>query len=333
MTNQDSIAALLSLLHERSSFLITSHERPDGDAVGSALGMMHLLDALGKRSTVAFRDPIPAGYLTLPGVDRIVTTVPSEPADAAILLECSSYTRASMDAAAFAAARPPLTINIDHHSSGRAFADFNWIDPAACAVGAMIYQVARATGVRITAAMATCLYTAVITDTGSFHYAGTDASTWALAEYLVEAGADPMRIAQDVFCSQSPARVRILGAALGRIQIELPFAWTSITLADIERSGGNVEDSEGIVNHLIAIAGVEAAAFFREVVPGQECRISLRSKSQFNVAQVAEHFGGGGHRNASGCTFAGPLAEATDRVVDALRAVSSPPVAAENLLA
>jgi phosphoesterase RecJ-like protein len=157
--------------------------------------------------------------------------------------------------------------------------------------------------------MATCLYTAVITDTGSFHYAGTDASTFALAEYLVEAGADPMRIAQDVFCSQSPARVRILGAALGRIQIELPFAWTSITLADIERSGGNVEDSEGIVNHLIAIAGVEAAAFFREVVPGQECRISLR------------------------CTFAGPLAEATDRVVDALRAVSSPPVAAENLLA
>jgi phosphoesterase RecJ-like protein len=333
MTNQDSIAALLPLLNERDSFLVTSHERPDGDALGSALGLMHLLDALGKRSTVVFRDPVPAGYLTLPGVDRIVATVPVEPVEAAILLECSSFARASMDAAQFEAARPALTINIDHHSSGRNFADFNWIDPSACAVGAMIYQLARAAGVRIGAAMATCLYTAVLTDTGSFHYAGTDASTFALAEHLVEAGADPTRIAQDVYCSQSPARVRMLGAALGRIQIERPLAWTSITLADIAQSGGNVEDSEGIVNHVIAIAGIEAAAFFREVVPGRECRISLRSKGQFNVAAVAERFGGGGHRNASGCTFAGPLAEATERIVDALRAVPAPPVPGENLLA
>jgi len=327
MTNENSIAALLLLLNQHSSFLITSHERPDGDAIGSALGLMHLLDALGKRSTVVFRDPIPAGYLTLPGVERIVSTIPTEPAEAAILLECSSFTRASMDPAQFEAARPALTINIDHHSSGRDFADFNWIDPTACAVGAMIYDVAVATGVPLTASLATCLYTAVLTDTGSFHFAGTNASTFALAEHLVEAGADPTQIAQDVFCSQSPARVRILGLALGRIQIEPPFAWTSITLADIAASGGNVEDSEGIVNHLIAIAGIEATAFFREVVSGKECRISLRSKGSFNVAKVAEQFGGGGHHNASGCTVAGPLAEAMERVVEALRAAASPPVA------
>jgi phosphoesterase RecJ-like protein len=333
MTMDPKIPALLDLLSARHSFLITSHERPDGDAIGSALGLMHLLDDLGKQSTVVFRDPIPAAFRTLPGVDRIVTGIPSVPAEAAILLECSAYTRASMDAAAFLAARPPLTINIDHHRSGKPFADFNWIDPEVCAVGAMIYQLAIAGGLRISAAAATCLYTAVLTDTGSFHYEGTGASTFALAQHLVEAGANPTTIAQDVYCTHTPGRVRLLGNALDRIQIELPLAWTTISLADIERAGGTTEDTEGIVNHLIAIAGVEAAAFFREVVPGAECRISLRSKGKLDVSKVAEQFAGGGHRNASGCTFSGSLADAPAAVIGTLRTASLQPAPPQNLLA
>jgi phosphoesterase RecJ-like protein len=326
MTNETSINNLLALLSAHGSFLITSHERPDGDAIGSALGMMHLLNELGKSSTVVFRDAIPTAFRTLPGADRITTTIPSVPAEAAIFLECSATTRASLDHEAFLAARPALTINIDHHRSGRPFADFNWIDPEAPAVGAMLYQVACAAGIRISPELATCLYTAVLTDTGSFHFAGTNASTFALAQHLVESGANPTRIAQDVYCTHSPGRVRLLGAALDRIQIEGPLAWTTIALADIERTGGNIEDCEGIVNHIIAIAGVQAAAFFREVRPGQECRISLRSKGLVDVSQVAERFSGGGHRAASGCTFAGPLDAATAAVITALREVCPQPV-------
>jgi phosphoesterase RecJ-like protein len=181
--------------------------------------------------------------------------------------------------------------------------------------------------------MATCLYTAVLTDTGSFHYAGTDAATFALAQHLVEAGAQPTLIAQQVFGTYSTARVRLLGAALDRIQIEQPLAWSAISLADIERANGSIEDCEGIVNHLIGIAGVEVAAFFREAVSGVETRVSIRSKGTIDVAQVAELFGGGGHRSASGCTLAGTLAEATTRVTNALRAVFPRTATPENLLA
>ncbi len=319
------IDALLERIGQYDSFLITSHERPDGDAIGSALGTMHLLKALGKRATVVFADPIPAIYQTLPGAESIVSRIPSRPMDATILLECSSFTRASLDHATFFARPPRYSFNIDHHLSGRPFADFNWIDPTACAVGAMIYQVAMRAGVEISSAMATCLYTAVLTDTGSFTYEGTSASTFALAQHLVERGADPNRTAQHIYFSNTPGRVRLLGTALNRMELDAPIAWTTITLDDMQQAEGSVEDCEGIVNHLIAIAGVEAAAFFREVIPDQQYRLSLRSKGSVDVAAVAERFGGGGHRNASGCTLEGTRAEVTRKVSNALRNVAQVP--------
>jgi phosphoesterase RecJ-like protein len=321
MTNESSIAALLPLLLERDNFLITSHERPDGDAVGSSLGLMHLLEALGKTVTVVFTDPIPPTFHGLPGVERITCNLPTA-IDTAILLECSSVERSSLPKAAYAALPPHFTINIDHHLSGRTFASFNWIDPHAAAVGVMIYDVAIAAGVPISPAMADCLYLAILTDTGSFHYAST-AATFAVAQHLVQAGADPTRIAQDVYSNNTPSRLRVLAAALGKLQIEGPLAFAAITLADIHQAGGNIEDCEGIVNHLIAIAGVEAAAFLREVVAGEQFRVSLRSKGRIDVAQVAETFAGGGHRSASGCTLHGKLPDVTERLLAALRRGSS----------
>src|SRR5471032_3030988 len=150
MSQIESITALLSLLRERQSFLITSHTRPDGDAIGSAVGLMHLLEAVGKDVQVVFADPIPLIYGYLPGVMRITHTLPATPPDAAILLECDSIERAGFDHIP-----AHLTINIDHHKSGRHFAGFNWIDQEASAVGAMVYDLAVASGVGISAAMAT----------------------------------------------------------------------------------------------------------------------------------------------------------------------------------
>ena len=318
-SNQNSIAALLSLLGERESFVVTSHARPDGDAIGSALGLMHLLDGMGKRVTVAFADPIPAMYRWLPGAERIQATLPKDAPDAAVLLECDSLERSGFGADAFAAMGAGLTINIDHHRSGKPFADFNWIDAEASAVGAMVYDVAVASGVTITAAMATCLYVAVLTDTGSFTYQGTSAATFGLAEHLAECGADPYGIAREVYFSNPPGKLRALGAALGHFEIKGRVAWSWITQAEMLRANAVVEDCEGIVNYLIGLEGVEAAVFLRELPSGAEFRLSLRSKGTVDVAQVAERFGGGGHRNASGCTLNGSLDSAIGRIVSELQ--------------
>jgi phosphoesterase RecJ-like protein len=267
---------------------------------------------------VVFADPIPLIYSYLPGVARIAHSLPATPPDAAILLECDSIARSG-----FERIDARLTINIDHHLSGRRFADFNWIDPAAPAVGAMIYDLAVASGVQISAAIATCLYTAVITDTGSFTYVATTAKTFALAEHLVTSGASAHEVAEAVYFSNPPSKIRVLGLALNNMVLDAEVAHAWITLEEMERAGAVPEDCEGIVNYLIGIAGIETAAFLREVpaTNGEmEFRTSLRSKGSVDVSLVAERFGGGGHRNASGCTLAGPLQAAQTRVVAELHA-------------
>ena len=312
----------MELIAPRQSFLVTSHARPDGDALGSALGLMHLLDGMGKQVTVAFDDPIPAIYSWLPGVERIQRVLASAP-DAAIVLECDRIERTGFELQAFTAMQAGLLINIDHHLSGRPFADFNWIDPEACAVGAMIYDLAVASGAKITPAMATCLYTAVLTDTGAFTYPSTTAATFALAEHLVESGADPSAIARKVYSSNRAAKIRALSVALGTMQIENGVAWAWITVEQMEQTGAVVEDCEGIVNYLIGIEEVEVAVFFRELETdpahedpaGGQFRLSLRSKGKVDVAEVAARFGGGGHRDASGCTVEGPLETAVSRLM------------------
>jgi phosphoesterase RecJ-like protein len=313
MMRADSIARTLRILCEHESFLITSHARPDGDAIGSALALMHLLEPMGKRVTVAFADRIPTMYRCLPGIECIVPELPAELPDIAILLECDSIERTGFDAI-----DAGMIVNIDHHQSGRTFADFNWIDATACAVGVMVYELAVASGEEISAEMASCLYAALLTDTGAFTFASTQASTFGLAEHLLERGADSTGIAQAIYFSNPESKVRLLGAALSNLEIDGEVAWTFVTLDDMERAGAIVEDCEGIVNYLISILGVRAAVFLRELPTGNRFRLNFRSKGTVDVAEVAERFGGGGHRNASGCTIDGPLAEAVPILVNEL---------------
>jgi phosphoesterase RecJ-like protein len=319
MTNEASIAALLDLIHGCETFVITSHARPDGDAIGSSLGLYHLLKTMGKQATVVFTDPIPAIYHSLPGAECITCALPTPTVDAAIFLECGSLDRSSLNLAAFVAATPPLTIHIDHHRSGKRFADFNWIDPDAAAVGALVYDLAIASGISIHAAMADCLYTAVLTDTGSFTFASTTASTFALAQHLLESGADANKIAQAVYFSNPPGKVRLLGLILNKMKLVENIAWSYLTLQELVDADAVVEDCEGVVNQLIGIAGIDAAVFLRELEPDAQFRLSLRSKGALDVSRVAEQFGGGGHRNASGCTIDGTLSTAVTSVLEALR--------------
>jgi phosphoesterase RecJ-like protein len=313
MMRADAIARILRIVCDHESFLITSHARPDGDAIGSALGLMHLLESMGKRVTVAFADRIPTMYRCLPGIERIVPDLPTEIHDIAVLLECDSIERTGFDHI-----DAGMIVNIDHHQSGRSFADFNWIDPTACAVGVMVYQLAVASGEEITSKMAGCLYAAVLTDTGAFTFACTDSFTFGLAEHLLERGADSTGITQAIYFSHPESKIRLLGAALSNLEVDGEVAWTYVTLDDMERANAIVEDCEGIVNYLISILGVRAAVFLRELPAGNRFRLNLRSKGSVDVAEVAERFGGGGHRNASGCTIDGPITQAAPLLVSEL---------------
>jgi len=305
---------VLNEIGRRDRFLLTSHARPDGDAVGSVLACWQILRQLGKEAQVVMADPVPVIYRPLPFADSIVQACEIHNGfDAAIILECDSVQRTRLQGL-----DGRFLINIDHHSSARPFAHINWIDPHACATAEMVYRLARQAGVPISPEIATCLYTAVLTDTGSFSFIGTNEHTFSLARELVLFGADPARIAQGVYFSHPTSKMRLLGAALSNLHREGKVSWMWVTREHMARSEANDEDCEGLVNYALAIEGVEVSIFFREL-PDHRYRVSLRSKGDVNVARVAEHFGGGGHDCASGCSIDGPLSVAVARIMEQLR--------------
>ena len=319
MTSEASINALVEAFRSHPRFLITSHARPDGDAIGSVLALAEVLDQLGTEPIVLLADEAPAVYHTLPGIDRIRYAADAREIEPnlsvpAILLECEGIPRTGL-----AGLDGRCLINIDHHASGRTFGMLNWIDEQACAVAAMIYRIALAAEVEITPSMATCLYTAVLSDTGSFTYSSTTAETFAMAHDLAAHGANPSQIARDLYFSNPESKIRLLGAALSNLRTDGPLAWSWVTTHDMDRAGAVAEDCEGVVNYLISIAGVESAVFLRELPTLDQYRLSIRSKGKVDVAQIAENFGGGGHRSASGCTLDGPLTVATERILNQLR--------------
>ncbi len=305
---------VLRTIDRHGRFVLTSHARPDGDAVGSVLACCEILKKMGKSAEVVLADGVPYIYRPLPFADAVVHSPAIQGHfDAAIILECDSVARTRLEGL-----EDRFLISIDHHLSGKPFAHVNWIDPTACATAEMIFRLARQAGVKISPEIATCLYTAVLTDTGSFCFAGTNERTFALAQELVRAGADPVACAQHVYFTNPTSKMRLLGAALSTLHRESELAWMHITRKDIDISGAFDEDAEGLVNYALSIGGVEVAVFFREL-SDHRFRVSLRSKGKVNVAAIAERFGGGGHECASGFGIEGPLSVATERVLAQLR--------------
>jgi phosphoesterase RecJ-like protein len=305
---------VLKQIGRRNRFLLTSHARPDGDAIGSALACCQILRSMGKEAEVVLSDAVPRIYRSLPFADKVVQSdrVGGE-YDAAIILECDSIQRTRLDGL-----QSYFVINIDHHVSGRPFGDVNWIDPKAVATAEMVYRMAQEAGVKVSAGIATCLYTGVLTDTGSFVFEGTNERTFALARELVLAGADPAKCARNVYFGHSTAKMRLLGAALEHLEREGSLAWFWVTQQEMERFHAKEEDCEGLVNYALSIHDVQVAILLRELPDGR-IRASLRSKGEVNVAKIAEQFGGGGHECASGCSLDGPLQTSLSRILAMLR--------------
>ena len=306
---------VVALIETKRRFAITSHIRPDGDSLGSSLGLYWLLRALDKDVEVIMRDAVPHAYQKLPGTEMVrVTPSIDREYDAVFVIECSDVTRPGL-----AELEKQLVVNIDHHSTTALFGDINWIDSTASAVGEMIYNLCKALGVRVTKEIAECVYTALITDTGSFHYSNTSERTFKVASELVRAGVKPAKVSQAVFANYPWSKIELLSEVLSTVRRDESgrVAWLVQTLAMQERAHASDEDGDGFVNYPMSCGDVEACAFFKETAPGTY-RVSLRSKCDVNVARIAERFGGGGHRNAAGCTFNGTWEEAVQRIVGPL---------------
>jgi len=310
-----AIRQIADAIAARHTFVICSHARPDGDAIGSSLAMAFALDHLGKRVTIVSRDPVPAPLLPFPGTGRVVVTERvDETYDAAIVMECSALERTGV-----AGLDRSLVINIDHHQGNTLYGAVNWFDAGAAACAEMVFDVIVALGVPMTRDIATHLYVGILTDTGSFHYSAISPKTFDIARQLVEAGVDPTSVARTVFDSNTLGRLKLFGAVLSGIEVEHDgrLAVMRVDHAMTAEAGGSYDDTEGLINLPLTVREIRASAFFKELTP-REYRVSLRSKGSIDVAAVAKRFGGGGHKNAAGCGVPGSYLEARQTIVDAL---------------
>lgn len=309
------LSQVVELIENKQNFAITTHVRPDGDGIGSSLGLCWLLRSLGKNAEIIVRDGIPPAYLQLPGAEEIrqVSEV-KETYDAVFIIECSDSLRPGIKGL-----ENQLTVNIDHHSTSAHFGTINWIDATASAVGEMIYNLCKAIGGRITREIAECVYLALVTDTGSFHYSNTTERTLKVASELVKAGAKPAYVSEVVYNSYSWSRIELMRQVLGTIKRYdngkvVRMRQTLEMSQDADAADG---DNSGFVNIPLAAKEVEAVVYMRETLPNTY-RVSLRSKDGINVARIAEKFGGGGHKNASGCRVEGDWDEWEGKLVAAV---------------
>jgi phosphoesterase RecJ-like protein len=302
MNDRDRV---LTHLSTGQRFIVSSHQRPDGDAVGSAMAMALALRGLGKQADVVVDAPLPHFLQPFPhtGDIRIATAI-GERYDAALIMECSSLDRtgvAGLD-------RSPV-INIDHHVGNTGYGAVNWVDESAAACGELVFTLIEALGAPLTPAVATHIYLAILTDTGSFHFSHLTPRTYEIAKRCVEAGADPQWIARTHYDSSTLARVRIFGAVLNGMQLDPSgrVAMLAVTRDTLASTGGSYDDTDGIINFPLSVKDIQAVAFFKEVAD-RDWRISLRSKGRVDVGAIARQHGGGGHANAAGCSARGELA-------------------------
>jgi phosphoesterase RecJ-like protein len=290
----------------RQTFLLTSHARPDGDSIGSQLAMAYALEALGKRVRIINADSAPDHYLEFPGVDRIeiASAVPADAdADAVIVMECSDLGRTGVTGF-----DGRFIINIDHHVGNRMYGALNWYDPSAAACGEMVFELIRELRVPLSHEIATHIYLAILTDTGSFHHSNITPRTFDICRQTVEAGVNPATMARRVFDSNSFGKLKLIGALLNSMALvdEGRLAVLYMDDAMLASCGCTHNDTEGIINLPLTAREIQAVVFFKATATG-DVRVSMRSKYDVDVRLVANAFGGGGHKNAAGFTVSGPL--------------------------
>jgi phosphoesterase RecJ-like protein len=307
------ITSIAEAIAAHTSFLITTHESPDGDAIGSSLALASYLRGLGKDVTVYTCDPVPGLYAFLPGAETVVHRIPPRHYDVCFVLDVGEFRRAGADLAAYKDIG--MFINVDHHLHCENFGAINLIDSAAAATGVLVYRIIKAAGHTVDYPTALCIYTAVITDTGSFRYSNANPEAFAVAGEMVATGINTWSIAEKLYESQPRRRLELLALALSTLSISPrgDYAALAVTHDMYASTGADAELTDGFVNYPRSISGVEVAIFFREIRSGL-FKVGFRSKGKIDVSALAAAFGGGGHHNAAGCTVPGTLDEVRERV-------------------
>jgi phosphoesterase RecJ-like protein len=310
------IAEICGAIHARSRFLISSHARPDGDSIGSQLAMAYALEALGKEVRLVNADPAPEHYMEFPGVDRIeiARAVERTDAEALIIMESGDLTRTGVSGL-----EGRFTINIDHHQGNTHYGSINWVDESAAACGEMVFDLIEALGVPLTIEIATHVYLAILTDTGSFHYSNITPTTFDISRRTVEAGVSPAAMARRVFDQNSFGKLKLIGALLAEMDLLDHGRLAAMYLNDdiMNATGTTYNDTEGLINLPLTAREIQAVVFFKLGADG-DIHVSMRSKYDVDVRSVAARHGGGGHKNAAGFKLAGPLGAVRDGILKEL---------------
>jgi phosphoesterase RecJ-like protein len=291
---------IIEALHKANNVLLVSHVFPDGDALGSQLALAEILESLGKEPYCYCQEPVSAIYEFLPGSEKIKNELPGiKQFDAAVAVDCGDRFRLGQAMDTLLQIHPFIVI--DHHAGHREFGDIGWVEADRSSTAEMIFDLALALNADVTYNAAYCLYTAIVSDSGSFKYDSTSAYTFQVASHLLNRGVVPSEVAGKLFDNYSANRLRLLEKVLGSLELYAngQIAIISATSEMFEASGAKREDTEEFINLPRALRSVKVAAFLRDTPEGF-IKVSLRAKGECDVSQVALKYGGGGHRNAAG---------------------------------
>ncbi len=301
------IKAILKKIEEGRRFLIASHENPDGDALASTLALANALREQGREAVAYNVDGVPRIFEFLPGARTVVRHLnDGDIFDVGFVLDAGELHRAGSHLRKICR----TLVNIDHHPYSERFGEIHFVDEKASATGALVFRLLKEAGWSISLDVAVCLYTAILSDTGSFRYSNADPEAFHMAAELVEVGVDPWSVASGLYESQAEERLRLLARALGTLTVchSRPYASVSVTTKMMEETGAGPEHTDGFVNYPRSIRGVEVALFFREIGP-DTYKVGFRSKGRVDVGALARELGGGGHHNAAGAVVKGLLEE------------------------
>ncbi len=313
------ISDIIKAIHEGENFLITAHVRLDGDALGSELAVYLMLKDMGKKAVVYNQDRTPERYQFLPAAHNITHSISNiEQYDTCIVLDCSDLERVGEEADNIQKIK--RLINIDHHVSNNGFCPLKMLDAKASSTGELVFRLMQEMCVKMSRDICTNLYAAIITDTGSFRYSSTTKETFMVAGVLVGEGANPQRIAEGIYESDSPARLKLLAKALSTLSLDLESKVGSmvVTQKDLQETGAAWEHTEGFVDIPRTVRGIEISVLYTQRGENN-FKLSLRSKAKFNVEKVARKFGGGGHVHASSCWMKGDIETIKSQIIEAVK--------------
>ncbi len=313
------VQKIIQAIRKSQTVCVVGHVRPDGDCIGSQLGLALALKNEGKRVVCWNEHPVPAKLAFLDPQQLFELPQVGRQFDCVVATDCASFERLGKVREVIGDRK--VFINIDHHASNTRYADLNWVSSREPSTGELIYRLLKDGGWPITRPIADCLFTAVSTDTGSFQYPSTTPATFHVASHLVERGADLGKISQEVYESYPLARVQLLRHVYNKFRLthDNRTAYFWLKKRDYARTGAQLDDSEGLIDHIRAIQGVIVACLFEEMEAGLT-RISLRSKSEkVDVNDIARQFGGGGHQAAAGARITGNPLAAQRRVLNAVK--------------